>query len=274
MRAQVVQQGVSIACVRRDLAGGCRRARAFTIVDVLVTMAVIGILIAIMLPSLASVRETAHQVVCRSNVRQLAIGIAMYADANADVIPRTGTIMTASTTGASNPQNCTFDTLTVRFGAIGVPNTQLQGVGWDGLGLLYSNEYTAAPKVFYCPSHRGNRPYRNYADAWATDGATIDGNFQYRGQGPTTRTNSSGAPVMSTRLDRIAPRSSLVADGLRTKSDFNHQVGANVMRVDISVSWFRDSGREISDSLSADGDPPTENQIQNAWNELDRRSNN
>ena len=64
MRAQVVQhRGASIASVRPERVGGCGRARAFTIVDVLVTMAVIGILIAIMLPSLSSVRETAHQVV-------------------------------------------------------------------------------------------------------------------------------------------------------------------------------------------------------------------
>ncbi len=272
MGAQVVQHSASIACVRREHVGGCRRAGAFTIVDVLVTMAVIGILIAIMLPSLASVRETAHQVVCRSNVRQLAIGVAMYADANADTIPRTGTITAAVTTTGSN-QNLSYDTITVRFGTDGMSNAVLQGVGWDGLGLLYSNEYTSAPKVFYCPSHRGSRPYRNYVEAWANEGTSIDGNFQYRGQGPTGRFYSTGLPVMSTRVDRIAPGSSLVADGLRSKSDFNHQVGANVMRADISVSWFNDSGHEISATLTSDGQAPTESQIQNAWNELDRRSN-
>ncbi len=255
VRAQVVQAGSSSTrCSEAQLYS---RARGFTLVDVLVTMTVIAILIGILLPSLSSVRETAHQIVCRSNVRQLAIGIAMYAEANADSIPRTGTIPVLN---GPNNQNSSYNTLTLRFGG-----TQGAIQGWDGLGLLYAEEYTAAPKVYYCPSHTGEHPYRAFAEAWATDGVTIAGNFQYRGQGPT---GNAGQP-MTNRIDRIRPSGAIVADGLRSQSEFNHKIGANVMRADISVSWFNDSARSVSSGLAKDSEYPTESQIQEAWNDLD-----
>jgi competence protein ComGC len=241
---------------------GGRCARAFTLVDVLVTMAVIGVLIAILLPSLASVRETAHQIVCRSNVRQLAIGSAMYADANSDSIPRTATIVALN---GSNNQS--FETMTLRFGADAVQS--FQGAGWDGMGLLFSDEYLPAPKIFYCPSHRGSHPYREMIGSWQSQNLTITGNFQYRGQGPTGAVSSSGQPVMSRRLFKIRPSCSLIADGMRNQADYNHQVGANVMRADISVVWYNDSSKKVADSLPKDNEQPSESQIQDAWNDLD-----
>lgn len=186
----------------------------------------------------------------------------MYAEANSDSIPRTGTIYQLN-----GPGNQSYETLTLRFGAVQAP---IQGLsGWDGLGLLYLNEYTAAPKVFYCPSHSGTHPYRAFADAWATDSTTIAGNYQYRGQGSTGRKNASGQWIMATRIDRIVPSCSIVADGLRSQSEFNHKVGANVMRADVSVTWFNDSTRSVSSGLAKDSESPTEFQIQEAWDELD-----
>src|SRR6266516_2419344 len=56
--------------------------KAFTLIELLVTIAIIGILAALLLTALSSVRLKAQRVHCLSNVRQLALGSFMYARDN------------------------------------------------------------------------------------------------------------------------------------------------------------------------------------------------
>lgn len=235
-----------------------RGSRAFTLIDVLVTIAVIGVLISILAPSLSSVRETAQQVICRSNVRQLGIGIDLYAEDYKGAVPASKAIDFPSGS---------VETMTLRFGAApaGYSNH------WDGLGNLYSLDYLPAPKLYYCPSHKGNNPFARYADQWAGRDGIIVGNYQYRGHGPVQTAHPVGmAPVpQTTVLASMRPGAALVSDGLRSQSDFNHVVGANVLRSDLSVNWFNDNSGRLFDGLSKDGQPPNPLVIDQAWSELD-----
>lgn len=61
--------------------------RGFTVVELLVSIGVIGILIAILLPALASARRSARDVVGLSNLRQAAISFSNYAQTHAGVMP-------------------------------------------------------------------------------------------------------------------------------------------------------------------------------------------
>jgi prepilin-type processing-associated H-X9-DG protein/prepilin-type N-terminal cleavage/methylation domain-containing protein len=64
-----------------------RGSASFTLIELLVVVAIIAILIAILLPSLASARERARTVDCKSNGRQLFLVAQMYTNSWNDSYP-------------------------------------------------------------------------------------------------------------------------------------------------------------------------------------------
>ena len=64
------------------------RRKAFTLIELLVVIAIIALLMAILMPALNRAKEQARAVVCRSNLKQVGLGAAMYADAWNNQVPR------------------------------------------------------------------------------------------------------------------------------------------------------------------------------------------
>lgn len=243
---------------RAALCKGTRAVRAFTLIDVLVSMAVIALLIGIMMPSLSLVKETARRVACASNVRQIGLGFAMYGDDHKEHLPPTVFLRTPG-----SPQ---WDMMVMlRVGLDVQAQSQTPAGDWDGLGVLYVNDYLNAARLFYCPSHTGEHTYDRYASMFGSPLGTqsVVCNYQYRGTGPNNQS----------KLWRIIPsHSALVTDSLRSVEDFNHRKGTNVLRADLTMYWFSDSEGNLSSNLINAAVGPSEagaDAVRNAWEMLD-----
>lgn len=275
VRGLAKNQSQSMGGPRCDAACPClvpsRVRGGFTLVDVVVSMGVIAVLIGLLIPTIGSVAETARRVACQSNVRQIGLGLVMYADQNQGYLPASVYLPLDPRSRASDRPE---DMVTLRIAKTESPTGQSL---WDGLGLLFAQDFLPAGKVFYCPSHRGESPYARYAPEFNESDFEIIGNYHFRGAGPTGGWGWQTADPLLRPLTRnlymIDPsQSSLVADGMRVRSDVSHKIGANFFRADMTVTWYNDPAGNLATSLPDDKAEATASLVMERWTWFDQQA--
>src|SRR3982751_6919497 len=63
------------------------RAKAFTLIELLVVISLIALMIAMLLPALGRARERAKRSACLSNLHQVHLTLAYYAEDSQDQVP-------------------------------------------------------------------------------------------------------------------------------------------------------------------------------------------
>jgi len=120
------------------------RARAFTLVELLVVIGIIAILIGILLPSLAKARAIANRTACLSNMRQMGAALQMFAQEHKLYLPKAW-FNSGPTPGAKDmsPDTTNYAAIQESWGY------RDPMWGWDFLLLKYMKGNKA---VFLCPS--------------------------------------------------------------------------------------------------------------------------
>lgn len=219
----------TVACLRE-------RAAGFTIVEMMVTLSVIAVMIAMLVPLLGRTREAAHRLMCASNLRQVGTGLALYGSVHEDRLP--------STIFARGPQPKPHEMISLTTGTRDDPDERAD---WDGLGWLIGDGrmFVDSPSVLFCPSHHGVHQPEAAAKNLASHNvfARIYINYHYVGDLDPARDRA--------RRLGSSPDQALVADGMRELSDINHRDGSNVLRGDGSVSYWSDRHMLMARSVSA-----------------------
>jgi hypothetical protein len=201
-------------------------------------MSITSLLAGLLLPALSSVREDARRVLCGSNQRQLGQAITMYGGSRRYQLPNASVLderepdpsLLAKLRTGVEQQN---DPYAPPKRSQKIPKP-LSDPSWDGLGHLYRWHYCGEPETFYCPSHEGEHTLEECSEMWKAEQIEEDlfGNYHYSGH-KNWRTGTRHTLLKGEKLI-------LVTDGLRTKSDYSHGVGYNILRGDGSVEWKDD----------------------------------
>lgn len=115
-------------------------ARGFTLIEVIVVVAIIAMLVAVLLPSLARSREQARATVCLSHLKQQGTGLSAYSSANKAFLPWAGAYRYTLLEGEYY---------------VGIPYAGMPRWAVVNTGLLYPRYIGATPDVYYCPNNRG-----------------------------------------------------------------------------------------------------------------------
>jgi len=206
--------------------------RAFSLIELLVVIGIIGVLLAILLPTLERAREHANTAACAANLSQIGQSLTIYADENHRAFPRTTYVPGAP--------------LTVDTGATAADPFQAGGPAPNDtsapLFLLMRTQKISA-KIFADP----------YTDAIAYEADTADptthSNFtDYKKNLAYSIANPYPDPAVSNdyKLQMPMPSTFAVAADINpgtAKGDSpNHELdGQNVLYGDGHVEWQTES---------------------------------
>lgn len=258
--------------------------RAFTLIEILVVVAIIALLISILLPSLKAARDEAKKVLCGSNLHQIGVGLTSYVSAHKGELP------------VRYRTSSTFTTYFMRNGTV--------HNGAVGLGLLANRRYVPEPLAFYCsgqdPAKSAVLSHNGPDNAWVSDAAYSAMTSSERGA-VKVRSSYMARPIMTEAVAQIGaqPREVLIPSGtlvgwrqdkyyqkvlytdflgvhgfFNTATDSGYiysphdKKGYYRLFGDTSARWTHGSGLERLRKIDANA--PDANQMIEYWRQLDR----
>ncbi len=121
-------------------AHGKRGSNAFTLVELLVVVAIIAIMASILLPGLSRAREYAYYTRCKSNLRQIGIGFTLYAGENKGKMPQSWDPMWGGRCPGSTGEGGTNSNRKIgQWGGVWLYAWSWQNPSWELVGRFYDD---------------------------------------------------------------------------------------------------------------------------------------
>src|SRR3954447_3266441 len=211
--------------------------KGFTLIELLVVIAIIAILAAMLLPALSNAKERAKRTTCVNHLRQIGIGLQVYAPDFAEKIPPCQWPDTAT-----DNDDATYDAYN---GGLLLANAR-------NLGYLFEAKAIPNARVFYCLSgkqvtgiggsgfYTSERTYENYAVNGVWPGFYPgDGTarcrvgytyFPQSGSGPLASRSIGGKPAfmppaVAVKSTELSARYSITTDLVYRMDMITHRAG-------------------------------------------------
>ncbi len=231
-----------------------RSPAAFTLLELLVVVAILAILAALLFPVFSQARERARRTACLSNLKQMGLGIQMYSQDYDEHLPAWNSYWVCYTNGATGGEGPDGG---VDCGA------ESDGIAWDTAILPYikmGNPGDATGSnlggVWHCPNSELSERYRSYGHSMGVAFYSTFETFYYlyppvaslRDPAQTVfvgdggREGRLGTPSqMKGYAEKYVPGQEFVVDGTKAYSrdaPFRHQNGANYLFCDGHAKWL------------------------------------
>ena len=221
-----------------------RKRQAFTLVEVLVVIGIIGVLLALFLPAVRSAREPARRNSCINNVRQLSLAILNHHDARKS-FPMASTSPLVSEDGIQKYGAVGMTPKAVELPTNWTAGQQGDGYSWIAQCLPFLEENTLYEKMASVRGMPVNR-HGNLADAAFAPSSNL--NLEAAG-------SVSSPYFWSTKISTFVCPSFPGEDEVDSFGDIPKSKVATGNYVALAATHYRSSPTNHLESLFPDGEP-------------------